>query len=94
MRFTLPDGVNEPKFFRAAGCIDCLAGYRGHETLFEAFSVSPAIREIIAGAAERIDCRTLSAALQSEGLVPLREKALDMVCRGITSVDELLPFVV
>ncbi len=94
LRFTLPDATGEPKLFRAAGCIDCLAGYRGHELLFEAFSASPAIREIIAGAAERIDYRTLSGALQSEGLVSLRQKALDMVCSGVTSVDELLPFVV
>jgi type II secretory ATPase GspE/PulE/Tfp pilus assembly ATPase PilB-like protein len=94
MRFTLPDGAHEPQLYRAAGCIDCLAGYRGHELVFEAFSASPAIREIIAGAAERIDYRTLSATLQSEGLVSLRQKALAMVCSGVTSVDELLPFVV
>jgi type II secretory ATPase GspE/PulE/Tfp pilus assembly ATPase PilB-like protein len=93
MRFALPDGAHKPELFRAAGCIDCLAGYRGHKLLFEAFSASPAIRETIAGAAERIDYRTLHAALLGEGLVPLRQKALDMVCSGVTSVDELLPFV-
>ncbi len=74
-------------FWKAAGCPECLSGYRGRTGLFELMRVTPEIREAIrtgAGAPALRQCAVTA------GMRTLLEDGLDKALNGLTSVAELI----
>jgi type IV pilus assembly protein PilB len=90
----LPGEVPPATIHRAVGCIDCRNGYRGHEVLFEAIRATPGIRDVLAAAEDRLDTATVLRTAELDGMVTLRKKAIGMVEKGLTTVDQLLAFAV
>jgi type IV pilus assembly protein PilB len=80
--------------YRAVGCIDCHSGYRGHEYLFEAISATPELREILDAADQRLNTLAVAKAASLDGMIPLRKKAIFLVEKGQTTVEQLLSFAV
>jgi len=73
--------------YRGAGCEACYhTGYSGRSGVFESFLVTPAISQRIAEGASPVEIR---AAALEQGMVPLRRAAIDLVLRGLTTVDEV-----
>jgi type IV pilus assembly protein PilB len=80
--------------YRAVGCIDCRSGYRGRENLFEGIPATADLREVLAGAENRLNTNAVLHAAQLDGMTLLRAKALALLDRGDTTVDQLLAFAV
>ena len=80
--------------YRAVGCIDCRGGYRGEEVLFEAIPVTPDLREILAESEEHFNAEAVLKVAMRDGMIPLRRKALELIEKGQTTVDQVLLFAV
>jgi len=91
----LSKGESVPStLYRAVGCIDCRGGYRGEEVLFEAIPVTPDLREILAESEEHFNAEAVLKVAMRDGMIPLRRKALELVEKGQTTVDQVLLFAV
>jgi type IV pilus assembly protein PilB len=80
--------------YRAVGCIDCHGGYKGSEYLFEAIAATPDLREILDTADQHLSASAVSKVAIADGMIPFRKKALALLERGNTSIDQLLAFAV
>jgi type IV pilus assembly protein PilB len=71
--------------YKAVGCNQCTAGYQGRIGIFEILPISAAISKIIlaSGSAQDIEQQAIR-----EGLINLRQAALDLAKTGITSLTE------
>jgi type II secretory ATPase GspE/PulE/Tfp pilus assembly ATPase PilB-like protein len=91
----LREGESVPsKVHRAVGCIDCHGGYLGQEMLYEAFPITPGIRDILAGSNGCLNSDAVMKSAILDGMIPIRDKALDLVDKGQTTVEQLLHFAV
>lgn len=73
-------------FHRAVGCGACRGtGYRGRRAIAELLVLNDEIRELIIG---RAPIRQLKDAARRGGTRSLRENAIDLVCEGVTSLEE------
>jgi type IV pilus assembly protein PilB len=69
------------------GCNYCQKkGYRGRKGIYELMMVSPAVRQLIFGAAPTQEIRTLAI---NEGMDTLYRDGLRSVINGITTLDEV-----
>lgn len=76
------------QLWSAEGCPDCKhSGYKGRTGIYELFSVSPELAQLIHGSAPEA---TLREHAQNEGLRLLREDGVRYLERGQTSLEELL----
>jgi len=74
-------------FYDAPGCEQCnWTGYRGRTAIHELLDMSDNIRELII---ERKPGSEIRRAARAEGLVTLRESAVQKVVQGITSLREI-----
>jgi general secretion pathway protein E len=81
----LPGG---PRFMKGAGCVKCRGtGFLGRTAVFEIFSASGEIKQLVAN---RAPYEALLAAARSAGLRTLREAAVRKLAMGITSYEEVL----
>ncbi len=81
-----PQEAESLKFFRGKGCPSCnKVGYRGRRALFEVLGGTPEVRSAILGdlAASEIEAVAIGA-----GMVPLRDRCLQLVREGGTTFDE------
>jgi type II secretory ATPase GspE/PulE/Tfp pilus assembly ATPase PilB-like protein len=78
----------EARFFKGKGCPQCLnLGYSGRVGIAELLILTPRVRELIL---ERAQEHIIKAQARSEGMVTLRESGLDLVFKGVTSIEEVL----
>jgi general secretion pathway protein E len=74
-------------FMRGTGCGDCRGtGYKGRRSIAEILTLNDEIRELIV---DKQPIRRIKAAAQANGTRSLRLAALDLVCRGATTLDEI-----
>lgn len=79
------------KFRRGAGCPDCHhTGYRGRIGIFEFLRVTDPLRDLIVQGASLIDLRKQAGA---DGMVSLRNAAIQAVAAGETTVEEAIKFI-
>ena len=73
-------------FYEAVGCERCTAGYHGRIGIFEILLITPTISKIIlaSGSAQDIEQQAIK-----EGLINLRQAALNLAEIGITSLAEV-----
>ncbi|MEN8200699.1 MAG: ATPase, T2SS/T4P/T4SS family, partial [Thermodesulfobacteriota bacterium] len=70
------------------GCPECNGlGYKGRVGFFELMEVTDEVAKVISAEVPEDQLRKVAV---KEGMVPLREAALDKVRQGVTSVDEAL----
>ena len=78
----------ELKFFKSTGCSQCLGtGYGGRIGILETLPLSPRIRELVLN---RVHESELLEEAKKEGLITLREDALQKAFAGKTSLEEVL----
>ena len=87
-RSNLEEPLEEKEFFRGKGCKSCFnMGYSGRAGIAEVMMLTPAIKELIlTRASERI----IKEKTRAEGMKTLRETALSLACKGITTLEEVL----
>ncbi len=75
------------QFYEGAGCIDCGGtGFKGRTAICELLDLSDHIRELII---ERRPASELKRAAMEEGMVFLRESALQKAMQGVTTLREI-----
>ena len=80
-----PDG--EYRFLRGEGCGHCRgSGYRGRRAVAELLKLDDGLRDLIAA---RAPMSQIKEAARGRGMRALRAMALDAVCRGATTFEEL-----
>ena len=74
------------RFRKGRGCANCRGtGFRGRRAIGELLVMNDEFRRMIAS---RVPARELKDAARAAGTRTLREAALDLVCRGETSLEE------
>ncbi|MFZ4620143.1 MAG: GspE/PulE family protein [Bacteroidota bacterium] len=76
-------------FYRPTGCIDCLKGYKGRIAIHEALYFTKDIRQLILESGDIVNEEKLRQAAINDGMTTLRQRALDLLRTGITSIDEV-----
>ncbi|AEY02828.1 type IV-A pilus assembly ATPase PilB [Oceanimonas sp. GK1] len=79
----LADGMT---LYRAVGCAHCTEGYKGRIGVYEVMAMSERLAQLIM---ENAGSLALARAAEEEGMVPLRQAALDKARRGIISLAEV-----
>lgn len=79
---------NGRTIYRAVGCRQCRqTGYRGRTGLYELLAADDEVRRL---ASERAPTHEVKRAAIAAGMRTLREDGWKKVCRGVTTVDEVL----
>jgi type IV pilus assembly protein PilB len=74
--------------YEAVGCVKCNdTGYNGRIGVYEIMQTSTRIREAIR---KKWPTDAIAEIAESEGMKPLKLRAIELVFAGITSVEELL----
>ena len=81
--------IDSSKFFHAVGCVNCIKGYKGRTAIHEALSFTKDIRKIILESETTIDEDAIRSAGMKHGMMTLRQTALDLLKKGITSLEEV-----
>ncbi|HET7841361.1 MAG TPA: GspE/PulE family protein, partial [Terriglobia bacterium] len=82
-----PAGWNGVVFYEGAGCDHCNhTGYRGRTAIGELLALSDAIREEILNKRPSSEIRRIA---REEGMITLREVALEKVREGVTNLKEI-----
>ncbi len=83
------DEISKNTVYRPVGCIDCLKGYKGRVAIHEALYFTKDIRQLVLDAGDSINEEELRQAAIKNGMITLRERALDLLKTGVTSIDEV-----
>ncbi|MGB3562960.1 MAG: GspE/PulE family protein [Thermoanaerobaculia bacterium] len=82
-----PKAHADHEFFEGMGCIECNGtGFLGRTAISELLDLSDRIRELIL---ERRPASEIKKAAQEEGMLFLRESALERVLAGVTTLREI-----
>lgn len=88
-KFGIPPEILEGgQYYEGAGCPNChYTGYKGRIAAFEVLPINTAIREIIF---RRGSLNELKREAWRQGMVTIRESAIEIMKQGITTLDEVL----
>ena len=79
--------VDSHTFARGHGCQHCrMTGYKGRTAMIELLSFDDELRDLIVA---RAPMSQIKQAARARGLIPLRDTAIQAVCRGETTFEEL-----
>jgi type IV pilus assembly protein PilB len=81
--------IQSNTFYRPVGCIDCLKGYKGRVAIHEALYFTKDIRQMILDAGDSVNEEMVRQAGIRNGMITLRDRALDLLKTGVTSIDEV-----
>jgi type IV pilus assembly protein PilB len=87
--FTQED-IEHTQIFVPVGCINCVGGFKGRTAIHESLYVTPEIREIILNSGDKIDTDAIREAAIRHGMQTLRKSGIELVKKGISSVDEVI----
>ncbi len=79
---------NDPTFYEAVGCDQCLEGYTGRFAILETIKVDEQLRKMILDGASTHALKEYS--INELGMLTLRQSALKNVLKGKTSIEESL----
>lgn len=80
--------LEKQKFYKGKGCEECRgSGYRGRVGIYEVFSVSDAIRQLVT---TKPSSDKLQKQAESEGMVTMLQDGMNKVAAGLTTVEEVL----
>lgn len=83
------EDIAKAKMYRPVGCSNCLKGYKGRMAIHEALYFTKAIRQLVLRAGDLIDEEGLREQAFKEGMHTLRMSALDLLKKGITTLEEV-----
>lgn len=84
-----PAEAQTVKLYRAVGCPNCIRGYKGRTAIHEALSFTKDIRKIILESETTIEEDRIREAAMKHGMRTLRQTALELMKKGITSLEEV-----
>lgn len=79
--------IEETTFYKPVGCGYCIKGYRGRTGVFEVLTMTKEMRQTILKSKDCVDEDTLRAQALKNGMQTLRDSALNLVKKGVTSID-------
>ncbi len=83
------EDVRTTKIYKAVGCIECIKGYKGRTAIHEALYFTKEIRKIVLEAGASIDEDLIRQAAVRNGMKTLREVALELLKKGVTTPEEV-----
>jgi len=86
LRSTHADADGHFTLYRAVGCPECNAGYKGRVGLHELMIASPEVKRMIQ---ERARVAQLLGVALAEGLRTLRQDGIEKVLAGITDIEQV-----
>jgi type IV pilus assembly protein PilB len=81
--------IDTTKFYHAVGCASCIKGYKGRTAIHEALSFTKDIRKIILASETAVDEDAIRVQAIKHGMKTLRQSALEVMKKGITSLEEV-----
>jgi type IV pilus assembly protein PilB len=82
------NGPPKDTFYRGEGCNFCTGtGYRDRIGVFELLRITPELKRLIVGWATQDELRRLA---QQQGMRTLREEAVDLIARDVTTISEVV----
>jgi type IV pilus assembly protein PilB len=81
-------GPEKQKFVRGQGCNICSGtGFQGRIGVYELLRITPEIKRLVVGWATQDELRRLA---ERQGMRSLREEAIELVARDVTTVSEVI----
>ncbi|TAL58859.1 MAG: type IV-A pilus assembly ATPase PilB [Legionella sp.] len=74
------------KLYKAVGCSQCTAGYRGRVGLYEVMPISKTIGQMVMTGSNSIE---ILKQAQSEGMLTIFESGLEKIKEGVTTIEEV-----
>jgi type IV pilus assembly protein PilB len=84
-----PDEIKQNKIYRPVGCGDCVHGYKGRIAIHEALYFYKNIRQLILRSDQLVDEDALRVLAAKNGMQTLRQSAIELMKKGITSIEEV-----
>ena len=79
--------ITGSKFYKPVGCAHCIKGFRGRVGIYEALHMTKEMRNIILKSRDYIDEDALRTLSLQNGMQTLRQSAINLIKKGITSID-------
>jgi type IV pilus assembly protein PilB len=76
-------------FYRPAGCIACIKGFKGRTAIYEALPFTKTIRQMILRAGSIVDDEAIRQEALRRGMQSLRMSGLNLLKKGITTPEEI-----
>ena len=77
-------------FFAPVGCSDCIGGYKGRKAIHEALYFTKEVRRLIVNSDRFVDEDAIRDAAIKDGMLSLRQAALNLIKEGISSLEEVI----
>ena len=81
--------IRSTNFYQPIGCSECIKGYKGRTAIHEALYFTKEIRQFILDAGASVNEEAVRQAALKNGMRTLRVNALELLKRGITTVEEV-----
>ncbi len=82
------DEMKNAVFYKGRGCSNCNnTGYKGRVAITEVMPISKKLRQMVV---DNQSTATLKKAAEDEGMVSMRNDALDKVKKGLTTLEEMI----
>ena len=85
--FTQEQLTAKGRLFKPVGCDKCNDGYKGRVGIYEMMEMSEQLESVILNAGNAMN---IVHTAQSEGMLTLRQSAIEQVLRGVTSLNEVM----
>jgi type IV pilus assembly protein PilB len=85
----IPDtGIKDLKFYKGEGCPECSgSGYKSRTGIYEMFNIDDKMKELIV---KKTSLAVIRNAAKEQGMKTLREKGIEKIMQGVTSVEEVM----
>jgi type IV pilus assembly protein PilB len=81
--------LSDAKLYRPVGCISCMKGFKGRAAIYEALPFTKSIRQHILKSGDIVDDEAIRQEAIRRGMQPLRISGLQLVKKGITTLEEI-----
>jgi type IV pilus assembly protein PilB len=82
--------IQSTTFYKAVGCDNCNAGYKGRTAIMEALYFDKNIRRTIIQAEDNIDEDQLREEGKKNGMLSLREAGKKRIIEGVTTLEQVM----
>ncbi|MBM4360914.1 MAG: type II/IV secretion system protein, partial [Deltaproteobacteria bacterium] len=84
----LPAGGRQAQVREGSGCVECRqSGYFGRSAIYELIEINDAVRKLVM---QRADATAIKAQARRDGMMTLREAAVQKLLAGETTLEEVL----
>jgi type IV pilus assembly protein PilB len=83
------DEIKDVTFYKTLGCIHCVKGYKGRTAIAEVLYFTKEIRQLIMDAGNSINEEAVRSIAIKQGMRTLHQSGIELLRKGITSVEEI-----